>query len=218
VVYEIDPILCQVLADLLVPVARRCFVHCADFLTACPEQAGATDKWVLVGNLPYSLTTPILERIFFGRLRWRSVIVMVQREFADRLLASPGTRTYGSLTLFAQLHCQHIERVMELSPGSFWPQPKVSSAALQLTLRRQLPAFVVNPQYVSEVIRGAFNYRRKTLLRALTTAAPLGASAEQVRTAIEDAGLDPSHRPENLTLEDFAALAASLQRVTGSLG
>ncbi len=213
VVYEVDPALCRVLADLLSPVARRCWVHCRDFIQCSGDDTPATDDWVLVGNLPYSVTTPILERIFTGARRWRAVLVMVQREFAERMAAGPGSRTYGALSVFSCYHCQQIERVMDLSPGSFWPKPKVASVAVLIRLRPGPPECVTQPVAFRAVVRAAFGYRRKTLLRGLSTAGVLGASEDQVRAAIALAGLDPQQRAETVSFEQFAALADSLARV-----
>ncbi|MCD6352142.1 MAG: ribosomal RNA small subunit methyltransferase A [Armatimonadetes bacterium] len=217
-IYELDAQLCQVLTDLLSPVARRCWVICSDFLRCSWEDMEADDRWALVGNLPYSMTTPILEHIFAGPLRWSHVVVMVQREFAERMMAGPGSRTYGALSLFAQLHCESIERVMDLAPGSFWPRPQVASVALRLKLRRQPPPSVRSPSAFTAVVRAAFGYRRKTLLRGLATAGIFGAGEEQIRHALEQAGLDPGQRAETVDLEGFARLAEALATAVDSAG
>lgn len=214
VVYEVDPVVCQGLADLLCPAARRCQVHCADFLEADPTEAGADERWVAVGNLPYAITTPILERLFTGRPRWRAAVVMVQKEFAQRMVSSPGGRVYGALSLFTRFHCESIETLMELSPGNFWPRPAVSSTVLRLMLRRDPRAVFREPEVFEAVVRGAFGYRRKKLAVALATAAPLGASAEQIDAALQAAGVDGNRRPETLSLEEFVAVAEALCRAT----
>lgn len=210
IVYEIDVLLCEALAYLLSPAPRRARVVCADFLQTDPLQQRASDGWCVVGNLPYQVTTPILEKIFAGPPRWAAALVMVQREFAQRMLAPPGSKTYGSLSVFAQYHCSEITQVMELSPGSFWPPPEVHSAALLLKLRRHPPKKVKHPDAFFDVVHAAFQHRRKTLLRALAMSAPLGADMDRVRAAIEKAGLDPKQRPETLGIEEFAALANAL--------
>jgi len=210
IVYEVDTALCQALADVLAPISRRCWVHCCDFLKASHEEAGATDEWALVGNLPYSLTTPILESIFSASLRWRTVVLMVQREFAQRMMAGPGSHTYGALSLFTQANCEQVERVMRLKPSSFWPKPEVESVVLRICLRRHPPECIEDSALFETVVRGAFNYRRKTLVRALVTAGVLGATEEQVQSAVAAAGLDPVQRPETLSLEEFAALTSAL--------
>ena len=210
IVYEVDARLAELLAGLLSPAASRCTVVCADFLKANPVDVGAEDGWLVAGNLPYSITTPLLERIFTGPPQWSAALVMVQREFADRLMAPPGSRTYGSLSIFARFHCREIVRVMELKPGSFWPPPEVSSVALLLRLRAQPHSFVRDPAAFFEVVRSAFAHRRKTLFRSLAMSRPLGADEAQIRAAIEAAGIDPRARPETLDIEAFARLAAAL--------
>lgn len=215
IVYEIDVSLCEALAYLLSPAPRRARVVCADFLHSDPRQQGAGDGWCVVGNLPYQVTTPILEKIFQGPPRWGAALVMVQREFAQRMLASPGSKTYGSLSVFAQYHCSEMRQIMELSPGSFWPPPEVHSVAVLLQLRRHPPKKVRHPYAFFEVVHGAFQHRRKTLLRALAMSAPLGTDAERARAAIAKAGLDPRQRPETLGLDEFAALANALVGLDG---
>ncbi len=212
IVYELDARLAELLAGLLSPAARRCLVVCADFLKANPADVGAQDGWVVAGNLPYSITTPLLEKIFAGPPRWSAAVVMVQREFAERLMAPPGSRTYGALSIFARYHCAEIVRLMELKPGSFWPRPEVGSVAVLMKLRAAPPAFVDDPDALFAVVRGAFAHRRKTLLRALAMSRPLGAAEDQVRAAIQAAGVDPRARPEQLSIEAFAALASALAK------
>ncbi|MBC7287055.1 MAG: ribosomal RNA small subunit methyltransferase A [Armatimonadetes bacterium] len=212
IVYEIDERLCRVLAELLSPASRRCMVVCADFLQSEPAEIGAADDWVVAGSIPYSITTPILEKIFSGPPRWSAAVLMVQREFAERLMAGPGSRTYGALSIFAWYHCEEILRLMKLQPGSFWPRPEVSSVVLLLRLRLEPPAEVRTPAVFFEIVRSAFGHRRKTIFRALTTTPPLGASPDQIHRALDKAGIDANARPEQLSPENFAKLATALVR------
>jgi len=215
IVYEIDVALCEALAYLLSPVSRRARVVCADFLQSDPREQGASDGWCVVGNLPYQVTTPILEKLFAGPPQWAAALVMVQREFAQRMMAPPGSKTYGSLSVFAQYHCSEMIQVMELSPGSFWPPPEVHSVAVLLRLRRHPPRKVKHPQAFFEVVHGVFQHRRKTLLRALVMGTTRGSDADRARAAIEKAGLDPKQRPETLGLDQFAALSNALVELGG---
>jgi 16S rRNA (adenine1518-N6/adenine1519-N6)-dimethyltransferase len=218
VVYEIDARLCEALALLLAPAGEKAKLVCGDFLKADPAADGAEDGWVAVGNLPYAVTTPILEKLFVGPPRWRTLVIMAQKEFAQRMAAGPGSRTYGSLSVFARFQCRGITPVMELKPGSFWPQPKVSSLVMRLDLREGGHDSVRDEAAFFEVVHGAFGYRRKTLLRALATAKPMGADEGSLAAAIQEAGLDPKQRPETLGLEEFARLADSLARVLKAAG
>jgi 16S rRNA (adenine1518-N6/adenine1519-N6)-dimethyltransferase len=218
IVYEIDPLLCEALTHLLSPAGERAKLVGGDFLEADPAADGAGDGWVAMGNLPYSVTTPILEKLFLGPPAWKTLLVMVQKEFAQRMAAGPGSRTYGSLSVFARFYCHEIQPVMELKPGSFWPQPKVSSSVVRLDLREGAHEAVKDAGRFFEVVRGAFGYRRKTLLRALATAAPMGASEEEIAAGIAAAGLDPKQRPETLGIEEFAALAEGVAKAVESAG
>ncbi len=213
VVYEIDPLLCAALGSLCAPAARKCLVVCGDVLEVDFAEAGVENGWNVAGNLPYHITTPVLERIFLQPPRWRRAVFMVQREFAQRLAAQPGSKAYGSLTVFAQVYCKKIERVMELKPGSFWPPPQVASTVVVLELRSAPPKRLGDPTILEQVVTAAFQHRRKSLLRALATSQPLGADEAAVRAALEEAGIDGRRRAETLTVDEFGALAKALARI-----
>jgi 16S rRNA (adenine1518-N6/adenine1519-N6)-dimethyltransferase len=113
--------------------------------------------------------------------------LMLQREVAERVAASPGTRTYGALSVLSQMACQvHVAFVVP--PGAFRPPPRVDSAVLHLRMRTEPPVPVADPQRFRTVVRAAFAQRRKNLVNAL--APGLGLSADRVRGALADAGID----------------------------
>ena len=96
---------------------------------------------MVVGNIPYNITTPILERLFEQRAVVRSAVLLVQKEYAERLAAAPGTPAYGALTLFARYHAL-LEPLMTLKPGAFWPRPTVDSMLVRFFLREHPPVEV----------------------------------------------------------------------------
>jgi len=162
----------------------------------------------VVGNLPYNISSPILFRLLDAAddgARFRDATVMLQREVAERLAARPGTAAYGTLSLQAGLVAD-IELRLTLPPGAFRPAPKVTSALVRLTFR---PARVeVNRPAFERIARGVFIHRRKTLLNALRPMSEsLGRSAEELITR---AGLDPSQRPQTLTVADVARLSMAV--------
>ncbi|HKF81891.1 MAG TPA: 16S rRNA (adenine(1518)-N(6)/adenine(1519)-N(6))-dimethyltransferase RsmA [Solirubrobacterales bacterium] len=157
----------------------------------------------MVANLPYAVATPLILRTI-ERLpsltRWT---VMVQREIADRLRASPGSRTYGSPSAVAQLACE-VELVRAVDPAVFKPRPRVDSAILRL--RRTGPGADAETR---GLIRAAFAHRRKSLARSLEHAAP--GSLAPARAALAELGLPEDARAEALAPEQFAALSAKLR-------
>lgn len=157
----------------------------------------------IVANLPYSVATPLILRTIEqlpGVGRWT---VMVQREIADRLRAAPGSRTYGSPSVVAQLACE-VELVRSVDPAVFKPRPRVASAILRL--RRTGPA----PDAATwQLIRAAFAHRRKSLARSLEHGRP--GSLAPARAALAEVGLPEDARAEALAPADFAALSAKLQ-------
>jgi 16S rRNA (adenine1518-N6/adenine1519-N6)-dimethyltransferase len=162
----------------------------------------------VVGNLPYNISSPILFRLIAaagdGR-RFRDATVMLQKEVADRLAARPGSAEYGTLAVQAGLIAD-ISLLLTLPPGAFRPPPTVTSAVVRLRFRP--PTGEVDRAAFARVARGLFLHRRKTLLNALRPLAPsLGRSAEEI---IERARLDPSQRPQTLTVADVARLSGAV--------
>ncbi|MBI4263622.1 MAG: ribosomal RNA small subunit methyltransferase A [Acidobacteria bacterium] len=163
----------------------------------------------VVGNLPYNVSSPILFKLVHaadeGR-RFRDATLMLQKEVADRLVAGPGRREYGALALQVALLAD-VDRILTLPPGAFRPVPKVTSAVVRLRFR-PAPVDVGSATAFERVVRGLFRQRRKTLLNAVRPMAEsAGRSASEV---IDRSGLDPSRRPETLTLPEMAKLTRAV--------
>lgn len=169
-------------------------VDLGEYSSACGS------KLVVTGNLPYQATGAILRRVIAHRGVLHGAVMMVQREVRDRLVAEPGTKQYGALTVFTRAAFE-IETVCRLRPGSFYPAPKVDSAVVRL-LPRKIPLAEETETFQS-VVRAAFQMRRKTLRNALRA---LG-NAERADHALSGAGIDPGRRGETLSIEEFASLA-----------
>jgi 16S rRNA (adenine1518-N6/adenine1519-N6)-dimethyltransferase len=157
----------------------------------------------VVSNLPYSVATPLILRTIEQLPAVGRWTVMVQREIADRLRAAPGSRTYGSPSVIAQLACE-VRLVRKVDPAVFKPRPRVDSAIL--SLRRTGPGA---DQAIHELVRAAFAHRRKSLARSLEHVRP--GSIAPARAALEELGLAPDARAESLSPDDFAALSAKLR-------
>ncbi len=157
-------------------------------------------KLVVTGNLPYHATGSILRRVVEAAGVLEGAVLMVQREVQDRLVADPGTKAYGALTVFVQAAFE-VEKSFRLRPGSFYPAPRVESAVVRL---RPRPAPIAEEtEAFRQVVRAAFQQRRKTLRNALHG---LG-EPERADRALRAAAIDPRRRGETLSIEEFAALA-----------
>jgi 16S rRNA (adenine1518-N6/adenine1519-N6)-dimethyltransferase len=163
----------------------------------------------VVGNLPYYITSDILLRLFEFRQYFSTVVVMVQREVADRITAMPGGSEYGLLSATAQLYAR-VERLFTLSPAAFNPQPKVYSSAIRLTLAPRLEKLNVPEDAFVNFLKQSFGQKRKTLWNNLKSQyAPA-----TLRPALEKAGIKPMVRAEALSLEKSAALFRALHTPT----
>jgi 16S rRNA (adenine1518-N6/adenine1519-N6)-dimethyltransferase len=162
---------------------------------------GESVPWRVVANLPYSVATPILLRLLDERARFDRVIVMVQREVADRIVATAGTRAYGPLTIAVALRGR-ATRLFHVPPGAFSPRPKVDSTVVAIDPGGAFLLREPAERKVRVLVRAAFAQRRKTLRRALGGIVPAG--------AFEAAGIDAGRRGETLSLAEYATLAATL--------
>lgn len=165
--------------------------------------------WTVVGNLPYYITTPVIARLLEHREHLLRAILMVQREVADRMLAAPGTAAYGSLSIFVQVDAV-VERIARVPPGAFLPPPRVESAVLRLTLRRE--SQVPTPLRVTffSLVRAAFGQRRKTLENALAGGGILQGNRPAIAAALHAAGIPPGERGERLDIAAFVRIAEVL--------
>lgn len=158
-------------------------------------------------NLPYYITSPILMKLLEERLPVKHITVMVQKEAAERITALPGTRAAGAIS-YAVHYYAEPQLLFSVQPGSFYPPPKVTSAVIQLVLRDKPAVDTPDEAGLFRLIRAAFGQRRKAAANSI--AAGLGIPKARVTAALEAAGLPPLVRPEQLILEQFAALQGQL--------
>jgi 16S rRNA (adenine1518-N6/adenine1519-N6)-dimethyltransferase len=175
-----------------------------EFDLASAAAAHGASKLAIVGNIPYNITTPILERLFEQRQVVRTAVLLVQKEYAERLAAAPGTPEYGSLTVFARYHAL-LEPLMPVKASAFWPRPEVDSLLVRFFMREQPPVEVPSASLLFRIVRGSFQMRRKQLLNTLEDSLEIP-KAEAARLC-HAAGIDPRRRGETLTLDEFAKLA-----------
>jgi 16S rRNA (adenine1518-N6/adenine1519-N6)-dimethyltransferase len=177
----------------------------ADALTV-DFQKLLTGNFRVYGNLPYYITSPILRHLFDYAGRILSIHIVIQLEVAERIAAPPGRREYGYLSALCQFYA-NPEIALRIPPGAFRPPPRVKSALVRMTLPGQRATLnITDEKHFLEFVLGCFGQKRKTLrnnLRSLAT-------DQQIHQAIEDCGLRPDARAEQLTLAQFASLFASL--------
>ena len=174
--------------------------------------AAAGRRLVVVANLPYNISTPMIFRLLDARDAIERIVLMLQREVALRLTASPGTREYGALTVAASLWCD-ITVGLFVGRGNFYPAPKVDSAVVVFSVREEPRADVGDIEVFTRVVRAAFGSRRKTLKNALRTL--LGRDAAAALKSIEThAGIDLGRRGETLSVEEFARLSVAVTTAT----
>lgn len=166
------------------------------------------DKVVILGNLPYYITTPIIMGILERQIEMDTMVIMMQKEVAERIVATPGGKTYGALSIACQFFCE-TNYVATVPRTVFQPQPKVDSAVLRLDKRAELPWEIGagGRKLFFEVVRAGFNRRRKTLLNALTA---LGMDKEDLKSILDGAGVEPSRRAETLSIKEFANVANAI--------
>ena len=169
------------------------------------------NKVKVVANLPYYITTPIIMSLFENNIPIESITVMVQKEVAQRMQASPGSKDYGALSLAIQYYAT-TEIIANVPPNCFMPRPNVGSAVIKLTLRDDEPYPLNNKDLMFKLVRAAFNQRRKTLVNSIKNAANLDVNKESISAALEEMNLSPSIRGEALSLEEFCRLSNILSR------
>lgn len=166
---------------------------------------------VVCANLPYYITSPVIMKLLEERLPIKSITVMVQKEAADRLCAPLGTRQSGAVTVAVNYYAQ-AQMLFKVSAGSFMPPPKVDSAVIRLDIRNKPTVDVENEQMLFKVIKASFAQRRKTLLNTLSNS--LSFTKKELTQVLENIGIAASARAEQLKLEDFAAIANELNRIS----
>lgn len=212
--FEIDQRLLPILADTLSPYPHAKVIH-QDVLkvnlkeTLAQEFEGIEDLMV-VANLPYYVTTPILMKLLEEQIPVRGIVVMLQKEVADRIAAKPGTKDYGSLSIAIQYYTE-AETVMVVPKTVFNPQPNVDSAVIRLIRRNEPAVKVENEAFFFKVVRASFGQRRKTILNNLVNNLPNGkANKAAIEQALSEASVDPKRRGETLSIEEFGKLSDEL--------
>jgi 16S rRNA (adenine1518-N6/adenine1519-N6)-dimethyltransferase len=215
VALERDPALVRFLQEEIFPEAPEVEVLCRDVLQfdflGLSRELGR--PLAVVGNLPYQITSPLLFKLMAEKEAVSRAVLMMQQEVGARLLARPGTKDYGILSVLLTYHFAS-QRLFSLGPANFYPPPQVDSVVLRLTPAAASPSAQA-PALLAQVVKAAFGQRRKTLNNALTArAADFGLSPEQLRAILTALAIDPGRRGETLSLAEFVAVSNKISELS----
>jgi 16S rRNA (adenine1518-N6/adenine1519-N6)-dimethyltransferase len=205
---EIDAKLVAVLREKFSNIANVEIVR-GDILKIDFEKFFEQEKGPIkvVANLPYQISTPLLFRFIESRNIFSTLTLMLQREVAERMAASPGGKEYGPLSVFVQSFSDLSIRFF-VKPSAFVPPPRVESAVVHIYWKGEPAVSKEDEEWFRRVVKGSLGYRRKTLLNALKHSGLLLPGVEQI---IEKIGMDPRRRPETLSINEFVSLAKALR-------
>jgi 16S rRNA (adenine1518-N6/adenine1519-N6)-dimethyltransferase len=163
-------------------------------------------KIKIIANLPYYITTPIIENLLFSPLEIDEMTFMMQREVADRLAASPGTKSYGSLSVFIQFHYK-TDIKFDVPPSAFLPKPEVHSSVIKLTPYSESPYKVENKDFFFKMVRAIFNLRRKNIKNGLTLSPHISLDKETILVGLKESDIDKRIRGEKLSIDQMVLLS-----------
>jgi 16S rRNA (adenine1518-N6/adenine1519-N6)-dimethyltransferase len=204
---EVDPFLIQRLQQSDLIANRKFHLIPGDILKVPLAEILPEQKIKLIGNLPYSISTPVLFRLLELRDHFSSMVLMVQKEVADRIASEPGTKNYGTLSVWCQIHGQ-VTKKLQVAPEAFFPKPKVRSTVLRMELypRPRLPPEEM--PVLRGLVRAAFGQRRKTLGNVIGKW--LESGREEVEEFLRSQHIDPQRRGETLSIENFIDVTHAL--------
>lgn len=162
-------------------------------------------KAKVVANLPYYITTPIIMMLLEGKLNLKSITIMIQKEVAERITASPGGKAYGALSVAVQYYAK-TQLMMIVPPSAFVPQPGVDSAVIRIDILDKPSVEVKSEKLFFEVVKAAFSQRRKMLLNTMASSS-LGFAKDKIREILSECEIDEKRRGETLSLQEFGKIA-----------
>lgn len=213
---EIDQRLLPILDDTLADYDNVTVVHQdvlkADFQTLLHQYLPKAQNIKVVANLPYYITTPILMRLLASDIQWEQIVVLMQREVAERLTANPDTKAYGSLSIAVQF-AMDVDITQIVPRTVFVPQPNVDSAVVRLKRKPEQRTLAISEKAFTRVVKGCFAKRRKSLWNNLLALYGKDEATRARLTAVlEQVEIQPNRRAEQLSIDDFIRLATALEQ------
>lgn len=210
VALEVDPFLIEILKDRLSHISNVTIVHTDvlqfNFSGCASSKAG---KVKVIGNIPYHISSQILFHLLSHRESISMMVLMVQKELADRLVAEPGTKEYGIPTIMLSIYTQCSREF--IVPGScFFPAPEIMSSVLKVNVREKPKVEIHDHTFFAQVVRAAFSQRRKTLMNALRSSLSPRFDEDTLNEAFLRSGIDGKRRGETLTPDEFGVLSNTL--------
>jgi len=181
-------------------------LHEGDFLDLDIRHVAAGRKLIVYGNLPYYATSPIIEKLFRNIECISAMYFLVQKEVADRMLARPGSKEIGRLSLYVQYYAEP-KRLIKIGKAAFYPAPKVESTFLKLEVLKERKVRVRNEILFFKAIKSAYGQRRKTILNSLQD---VGLGKKELLELLNNANVNPTARAEALSIEDFARISNNI--------
>lgn len=217
VAIEIDPVMVGILQEELKQFSNLEIVH-TDVLKYEFQKAldqSFLQKIKIVGNIPYNISTQILFRLIGYRDLISEMVLMFQKEVADRVIAKPGSKSYGILSVLTEMFAE-TGRAISVPATCFNPAPKVESTVLKIVFREKTLIELRDMDFFFKVVKSAFAKRRKTLFNNLKTASFFSLTASDLENALREIGIDGGRRGETLSTEEFGRLSNALYDVSGS--
>jgi 16S rRNA (adenine1518-N6/adenine1519-N6)-dimethyltransferase len=207
---ELDRDLAEYLREQTALSDREIVVHQQDILKFDFASLSRSEgrRIVVLGNLPYNITSPLMFRMLESRSAIVRAVFMVQKEVGERLAASPGKKDYGVLSVLLGYYC-NVVPLFTVGPNQFYPPPKVDSLVISIDFSRQMPESTPSFSLFRKLVNTAFQQRRKTLQNSLKSLS--GQSAEHLENIFAKTGIDSRRRPETLSPDEFARLALALE-------
>lgn len=213
VAIEIDKKLIPLLNDTMAEYDNFELMH-ADILkidvkTQILDKYKKYNSYKVVANLPYYITTSILMNFLESSCPPSSMIVMMQKEVAERMAAGPGSKTYGSLSVVSGYYCR-VKKIMDVSPNCFYPKPDVSSSVIRMDVRENPEVAIDDEGFFFKLVKSAFAQRRKKVSNSIANTLGLNINKSDIETLLENMKLPSDIRAERLSIEDFAVLSNRL--------
>jgi len=216
VAVEKDDRICRIMEPLFAAKKNIKFVNEDILKLDLFDITGKKRDVVVYGNIPYYITTPLVAKIIEQRHIVDSFYLVLQEEVADRIIAPPGSKTYGSLSCFVQFYAK-TSKLFKIKKTSFYPKPNVESCLLELKILKSPSVKVKNEKLMFKIIRKAFSQRRKKIINPLSAQDFLGIDKYKWEEILKKCQIPSSVRAENLSLEDYAMLADFVESIEGEL-
>ncbi len=182
----------------------------AQFLNQKRDDGSPIEK--LVGNLPYSISFPLLKKIIEIRSLLKIAVIVVQKEVSDRILAKPGSKEYGLLSVLFNYYTE-TEKIRLIKPDVFFPKPKIESMLIRIHFLEEPRIRVIDEKLFFDIVHAIFQYRRKNLINALKSYFGTRLQENLLENIFEDSGINPNRRGETLPLEDLSRLTKALKGI-----